>query len=134
MSVALRPALALAFVSFGAFSAIQAQEVSLPSKTDMARCVNWMNAKVPATFDPADFCAGVKRGDTAGWWAVFKCGRMGQEITGTPARYCTSSGNITDREAWGAGVRSATRDGHELLEGTSEAGKDSYQVAQGLET
>jgi hypothetical protein len=113
MSLALRPTLALVLASFGALSPLRAQEVSVAPNSEIARCVSWMNATVPAKVDPADFCAGIKRGNSDGWWAVFKCGRTGQQIAGSPIKYCTSSGHITERETWGAGFRSTTRDGHD---------------------
>jgi hypothetical protein len=129
MSLALRPTLALVLASFGALSPLRAQEVSVAPNSEIARCVSWMNATVPAKVDPADFCAGIKRGNSDGWWAVFKCGRTGQQIAGSPIKYCTSSGHITERETWGAGFRSTTRDGHEFFDGTAEAGKDTHPVA-----
>ena len=65
MSLALRPTLALVLASFAAFSPLRAQEVSVAPNSVIARCVNWMNATVPAKVDPADFCAGIKQ-DTQG--------------------------------------------------------------------
>jgi hypothetical protein len=91
-----------------------------------------MEATVPileSSLDPTDFCAGVKRGNLGGWYSIFKCGQSEQRLSGTAVRYCTSSGQISTSESWAAGFRSTSRDGHELLDETYKATKDSHPVA-----
>jgi hypothetical protein len=123
--------LSLALVSSGSTFTLRSQEVSVAPKTETAGCVRWMKETVPvfSGLDPADFCAGVERGNFGGWYSVFKCGQPEQHLTGTPVGYCASSGEISASEAWAAGFYSTTRDGHELLDETSVATKDSHPVA-----
>jgi hypothetical protein len=131
MRLAFPPLLsfALALVSCGSISTVRAQEASVASKTEIARCVRWMKETVQikpgGALDPAEFCAGVQRNGLGGWYSIFKCG----QLTKTPVRYCASSGQIGPGEAWAAGFRSTTTDGHELLDEASEATKDSHPVA-----
>jgi hypothetical protein len=130
----LRPSilhLSLALVSFVSAFTLRSQEVSVAPRAETAGCVRWIKETVPtfSGLDPADFCAGVERGNLGGWYSVFKCGRPEQQLTGTPAGYCASSGQISASEAWAVGFRSTTGDGHELLDETSVATKGSHPVA-----
>jgi hypothetical protein len=91
--------------------------------------VQWMKATVPgiSTLDPSDFCSGVKRGSTGGWYSIWKCGQSAKQLTGTLPRYCTSPGQLTAHEAWAAGFSATTTDGRELLDGTSDATKELHR-------
>jgi hypothetical protein len=75
--------LSLAFASAG--SLLRAQEASVPPAPVQDRCVRWMKAAVHATttstLDPADFCSGVKRGNTDGWYSIWKCGQAAAQLT-----------------------------------------------------
>src|ERR1700751_3802039 len=99
-------ALSLAFASYGSL-ALRAQDASVAPGTEIDSCVRWMRATVSGgvtrTLDPADFCSGIKTGSTDGWYSIWKCGQLSQQVTGTTPRYCTSSGQLTTREAWAAG-------------------------------
>jgi hypothetical protein len=113
-----------------AFSSLAAQDASVASASDVNQCVKWMKATVSARVpDPTEFCSGIWDGHLGGWDSVFKCGKLTQQFTGTAPRYCTSSGQIGAGEAWAAGFSSATRDGSDLLGGTSDAAKDLQQGA-----
>jgi hypothetical protein len=120
--------LSFAFASSVSLLTLRAQDASVPP-TEQDRCVQWMKATVPgiSTLDPSDFCSGVKRGSTGGWYSIWKCGQAAQQLTGTPPRYCTSSGQLTAREAWAAGFSATTTDGRELLNGTSDATKELHR-------
>jgi hypothetical protein len=85
----------------------------------MERCVNWMKATVPAGFilSPVDFCSGHKNPGLDGWYSIVRCGPDPELLDGTAPKYCTSSGQIGKSEAWAAGFRSGSSDGHELLDG-----------------
>ena len=122
--------LSLAFGGSGAFSSLAAQDASVASATDVNQCVKWMKATVSARVpDPTEFCSGIWDGHFGGWYSAFKCGQPEQQPTGTPDRYCASSGQITARGAWAAGFRSTSTDGHELLDETSAATRGSQQPA-----
>jgi hypothetical protein len=125
-------AFSLAFASYGSL-ALRAQDASVASGTEIDGCVRWMKATVSGgvtrTLDPIDFCSGIKRGSTNGWYSLRRCGRPAEQLTGTMPRYCTSSGQLTAREAWAAGFSSATTDGRELLDGTSGTTKDLHRSA-----
>ncbi len=122
--------LSLAFAGSGALSSLIAQDAFVASAADVNRCVKWMRATVPARGpDPEDFCSGVFDGNLGGWGSLYKCGQRAEQLTGTAPRYCVSSGEISAGEAWAAGFSSATRDGSDLLGGTSDAAKDSQQAA-----
>jgi hypothetical protein len=117
--------LCLAFVSSGSLFALSGRDASVPPGTDTAQCMRWMKATVPGKvpLDPADFCSGLKRGSTDGWYSIWKCGHPAEQLTGATPRYCTSSGQFTTREAWAAGFSTTTTDGRELLYGTSDTTK-----------
>ena len=125
-------ALSLAFASYGSLT-LRAQDASVAPGTEIDSCVRWMKATasggVTRTLDPADFCSGIKRGSTDGWYSIWKCDQLPQPITGTTPRYCTSSGLLTTREAWAAGFSTTTTDGRELLYGTSDTTKDLHRTA-----
>ena len=123
-------ALSLAFASCGSLS-LRAQDASVAPGTDIDSCMRWMKATVPAisTLDPADFCSGIKRGNTDGWYSLQKCGSPAEQLSGSALRYCTSSGQLTTREAWAAGFSSATTDGRELLGETSDTTQDLHRSA-----
>jgi hypothetical protein len=135
MKLALQPilSLALALVSSGSIARLHAQQASVGPESEIAHCVRWMNTTVPmkpfGSLDAAEFCAGVQRNGLGGWWSIFECGPSEQQLTGTTARYCVSSGHIDANETWAAGFRSMTRDGHELLNESPEAKKDSPPAA-----
>jgi hypothetical protein len=122
--------LSLTFAGSGASVSLTAQDASVAAASDVNQCVKWMEAtrasRVP---DPTEFCAGIYDGHLDGWYSIFKCGQPTQQFTGTAPRYCASSGQISASEAWAAGFSSATRDGSDLLSGTSDAAKDSQQAA-----
>jgi hypothetical protein len=121
--------LSLAFAGSGAFSSLAAQDALAPA-SDVNQCVKWMKATVSARVpDPTEFCSGIWDGHLGGWDSVFKCGKPTQQLTGTAPKYCTSSGQISAGEAWAVGFSSATRDGSDLLGGTSDPAKDSQQAA-----
>lgn len=126
-------ALSLAFASFGSLFILRAQDVSAPPGNATDSCVRWMKATVPApvlsTLDPVDFCSGIKAGSTDAWYSVWKCGQSAEQLTGTTPRYCTSSGQLTAREAWAAGFSTTATDGSELLDGTSDTTKDLHRSA-----
>ena len=123
-------ALSLAFASCGSLT-LRAQDASVAPGTQIDRCVRWMKATVSGgvtrTLDPTDFCSGIKRGNTGGWHSIRQCGLTAEQLTGTPPRYCTSSGQFTEREAWAAGFSATTADGRELLDGTSDATKELHR-------
>ena len=125
-------AFSLAFVSYGSLT-LRAQDASAAPGTETDSCVRWMKATVSGgvmrTLDPTDFCSGIKRGNTDGWYSIRKCGLPAEQLTGATPRYCASSGQLTAREAWAAGFSSATTDGHELLDGTSDTLKDLHRSA-----
>jgi hypothetical protein len=123
-------ALSLAFAGCGCISTLRAQEASVASKAEIDSCVKWMKATVPNvhSLDFVDFCSGVKKGSLSSWNSLVACGQATEQPAGTAARYCTSSGQITEHEAWGAGF-SSTTNGRELLFGDAEASKDSQQIA-----
>jgi hypothetical protein len=125
-------ALSLAFASCGSLT-LRAQDASVAPGTQIDRCVRWMKATVSGgvtrTLDPTDFCSGIKRGNTGGWYSIRQCGLTAEQLTGTPPRYCTSSGQFTEREAWAAGFSATTTDGRELLDGTSDTAKDLHHRA-----
>jgi hypothetical protein len=121
--------LSLAFAGSGAFSSLAAQDALAPA-SDVNQCVKWMKATVSARVpDPTEFCSGSFDGHLDAWHSIYKCGHPTQQFAGTAPRYCTSSGQISAREAWAVGFSSATRDGSDLLGGTSDAAKDSQQAA-----
>ena len=127
--------LALAFAGSGA----DAQDASVNPDTETRRCVNWIKATVPnlrtpedadlRKLDPVDFCSGVQSGGLGGWYSIFKCGASPVALTGPAPGYCTSSGQITAHEAWGAGFSSATRDGSDFLAETSGSAPDLQRNA-----
>jgi hypothetical protein len=125
-------ALSLAFASYGSLT-LRAQEASVASGTEIDSCVRWMKATVSEgatrTLDPTDFCSGIKRGNTDGWYSMWKCGHLAEPPNGATPRYCTSSGQLTAREAWAAGFSTATTDGRELLDQTSDTAKDLHRSA-----
>jgi hypothetical protein len=139
----LRPvtvlSLCLAFVSSGAFSSLSAQDASVPSRSEVYQCMKWLKATVPylrtpndgdlRKLDPAHFCAGIQEGGLGGWGAVFRCGQSAEQFSGTPLRYCTSFGEVNAGDAWAAGFSSTTKDGSDLLDGTSDIVKDSQHAA-----
>jgi hypothetical protein len=101
--------------------------------------MKWMKATVPGLrtlddadlrrLDPAHFCSGIQEGGVGGWGAVFKCGQSAEQFSGTALRYCASSGEVDAGNAWAAGFSSTTKDGSDLLDGTSDAVKDSQHAA-----
>ena len=118
--------LSLALVSSGCIFTLGAQEASAPSKAETDRCVRWMNAMGPGhSPDLADFCLGIQRRGVGGWWSLWKCGDPAEQLPGTAPGYCTSSGQITEHEAWAAGFSGMSRDGHEFLDEVSDTTKDS---------
>jgi hypothetical protein len=127
--------LALTFAGSGA----SAQDASVNPDTETQRCVNWIKATVPdlrtpddadlRKLDPVDFCSGVQSGSIGGWYSIFNCGASPVAIAGSAPGYCTSSGQITAHEAWGAGFSSATRDGSDFLAGASGSAQDSQRSA-----
>jgi len=125
-------ALSLAFASYGSLT-LRAQDASVASRAEIDNCVRWMKATVSEgatrTLDPTDFCSGIKRGNTDGWYSMWKCGHPAEQLTGATPMYCTSSGQLTAHEAWAAGFSTATTDGRELLDGTSEITKDLHHSA-----
>ena len=131
--------LSLAFVSSGAFSNLRAQDASVPSSSEVYQCMKWMKATVPnlrtpndgdlRKLDPAHFCAGIQEGGLGGWGAVFKCGQSVEQFSGTPLRYCASFGEVNAGDAWASGFSSTTKDGSDLLDGTSDIVKDSQHAA-----
>jgi hypothetical protein len=116
-----------------------AQDASVNADTETQRCINWIKATVPnlrtsedadsRKLDPVDFCSGVPSGSLGGWYSIFKCGASPVAFTGPAPVYCTSSGQITANEAWGAGFRSATKDGGDFLVGASGSLQDSQRNA-----
>ena len=122
--------LSFAFASCGSLT-LRAQDASVASRTEIDSCVRWMKATVSGgvtrTLDPADFCSGIKRGSTGGWYSIRECGQSAEQLTGTPPKYCTSSGQLTSREAWAAGFSATTTDGRELLDGTSDTTKELHR-------
>jgi hypothetical protein len=126
-------ALSLAFASSGSLFTLRAQDVSAPPGNATDSCVRWMKAtvsgEVTRTLDPTDFCSGIKRGNIDIWYSVRKCGQSAEQLTGTTPRYCTSSGQLTAREAWAAGFSTTTTDGSELLNATSDTTKDLHHSA-----
>ena len=64
-----------------------------------------------------------------GWYSMRKCGHPAEQLTGATPRYCTSSGRLTAHEASAAGFSTATTDGHELLDQTSDTAKDLHRSA-----
>ena len=122
--------LSLAFAGSGAFFSLPAQNASVASASDVNQCVEWMKATLSARVPkPTDFCSGIFDGQLGGWGSLYKCGPPTQQPPGAAPRYCASSGQISAGEAWAAGFRSATRDGSDLLSGTSAAAKDSQEAA-----
>jgi hypothetical protein len=125
-------AFSLAFASCGSLT-LRAQDASVASQTAIDTCVRWMKAtvsgEVTRTLDPTDFCSGIQRGSTGGWYSMRKCGHPAEQLSGATPRYCTSSGQLTAHEAWAAGFSTASTDGHELLDGTSDAAKDLHRSA-----
>src|ERR1700733_13283902 len=125
-------ALSFAFASCGSLT-LRAQDASVAPRTEIDGCVRWMKATVSGgvtrTLDPTDFCSGIKRGNTGGWYSIRGCGLPAEQLTGATPRYCTSSGQLTAREAWAAGFSTATIDGRELLDGTSDTTKDLHHSA-----
>jgi hypothetical protein len=131
--------LSLAFAGSGAFSSLRAQDASVPSSSEAYQCMKWMKATLPnlrtpndddlRKLDPAHFCSGVQEGQLGGWGAVFKCGQSAEQFSGTPLRYCASSGEVGAGDAWAAGFSSTTKDGSDLLDGTSDAVNDSQHAA-----
>jgi hypothetical protein len=120
----------LAFAGSGAFFSLPAQNASVASAGDVNQCVEWMKATLSARVPkPTDFCSGIFDGQLGGWGSLYKCGPPTQQPPGAAPRYCASSGQISAGEAWAAGFRSATRDGSDLLSGTSAAAKDSQEAA-----
>jgi hypothetical protein len=125
-------AFSFAFANCGSLT-LRGQDASVASQTAIDSCVRWMKATVSEgvarTLDPTDFCSGIKRGSTGGWYSMWKCGHPAEQLSGATPRYCTSSGQLTAREAWAAGFSTATTDGHELLEETSDTTKDLHRSA-----
>src|ERR1700756_3219698 len=99
-------AFSLAFTSCGSFT-LRAQDASVASRTAIDSCVRWMKATVSGgvtrTLDPTEFCSGIKRGSTDGWYSIRKCGQTAAQLTGATPGYCTSSGQLRADEAWAAG-------------------------------
>jgi hypothetical protein len=128
-------ALSFAIVSCGSLT-LRAQDASAAPGTAIDSCIRWMKATVPEgmtrTVDPTDFCSGIKEGSADGWYSMWKCGLPAEQVTGATPRYCTSSGQLTAREAWAAGFSTATTDGHELLDGRSNITKDLHPSAATL--
>jgi hypothetical protein len=122
--------LSLAFACFGASSNLCAQDNPVASANDVRQCVEWLKASVSSRrFTPEDFCSGNFDGHLSGWGSLYKCGKPAQQTGGTAPKYCASSGEISAGETWAAGFRSATKDGSDLLAGSSSATKDSQQPA-----
>ncbi len=131
--------LSLAFISSSISPGLRAQDASVPSSNQVDQCMKWIKATVPnlrgpydgdlRKLDPAHFCAGIQQGGLGGWGAVFKCGRSGEQTSGAPLRYCASFGEVNGVGAWAAGFSSSTRDGSDLLDGTSALMKDSQHAA-----
>ena len=125
-------ALSVAFASCGSLT-LRAQDASVASRTAIDSCVRWMKATVSGgvtrTLDPTEFCSGIKRGSTDGWYSIRKCGQTAAQLTGATPGYCTSSGQLRADEAWAAGFISTTKDGHELLDGTSDTAKNVHRSA-----
>ena len=131
--------LSLAFAGAATLSSLRAQDASVPSSSEAYQCMKWMKATVPLLrtpgdgdlrrFDPAHFCSGIQEGGLGGWGAVFKCGQSIEQFSGKPLRYCTSFGEANAGDAWAAGFSSGTKDGSDLLDGTSDALKDSQRAA-----
>jgi hypothetical protein len=131
--------LSLAFAGSGTFSSLRAQDASLPPSSEAYQCMKWMKATVPLLrtpddgdlrrLDPAHFCSGIQEGGLGGWGAVFQCGQSIEHFSGTPLRYCASFGEVNAGDAWAAGFSSRTKDGSDLLDGASEALKDSQRAA-----
>ncbi len=124
--------LSLAFASSGSLFTLRAQNASVASKTEIDRCVKWMKATVSEELTrdlaPADFCSGVRNGNTDAWWSVRKCGSPTEQLAGTAPHYCTSSGWITEREAWAAGYNSTIIAEREFLDVTSDAAPDLHRI------
>ena len=124
--------LCLVFAGSGAFSRLRAQDAAATPSTETQRCVNWIQATVPVANlhgpDAADFCSGIQDENLGGWSAVFNCGAS-PALAGTAPRYCASWGEISAHEAWAAEYTSTTKDGRELLEGTSDSAKDTQRNA-----
>jgi hypothetical protein len=122
--------LSFAFASCGSLT-LRAQDASVASRTEIDGCVRWMKATVSGavtrTLDPTEFCSGIKRGSADGWYSEGECGGPAEPLNGATPRYCTSSGQLTAHEAWAAGFSSATTDGHELLDGTSDTTKELHR-------
>jgi len=119
------------WLAFSRLPTLVAQDDSSAAAAETEQCVQWMKATVPESstkeLDPADFCSGISNGHTGGWGAIQVCGQPAEADAGKPAtNYCTSSGSITQYEAWAAGFISTTGDGRELLNGTSGAGVTFY--------
>jgi hypothetical protein len=131
--------LSLAFAGSGAYCSLRAQDASVSSSNEANQCMKWMKATVPflrtpddgdlRRLDPAHFCSGIQEGGVGGWGAVFKCGQSVEQFSGTPVRYCASFGEVNAGNAWAAGFSSRTKDGSDLLDGTSDALKDSQHAA-----
>jgi hypothetical protein len=125
--------LSFAFASSVSLLTLRAQDASVAPGTGIDGCVRWMKATVSGgvtrTLVPTDFCSGIKRGSTGGWYSVRKCGLPAEPLSGATPRYCTSSGQLTAHEAWAAGFSTATTDGHELLDETSKITKDLHRSA-----
>ncbi len=112
-----------------------AQDASVNPDTETQRCVDWVKATVPnlrtpedadlGKLDPVDFCSGVQSGSLGGWYSIFKCGASPVALTGPAPVYCTSSGQITAHEAWGAGFSSATKDGSDFLAGAQDSQRNA---------
>jgi hypothetical protein len=58
-----------------------------------------------------------------------KCGESAEQLSGTALRYCASFGEVDAGDAWAAGFGSTTKDGGDLLDGTSDVRKDSQHAA-----
>jgi hypothetical protein len=78
---------------------------------------------------PRSFLFGYPRRGGGGWGAVFKCGQSVAQFSGTPLRYCASFGEVNAGNAWAAGFSSRTKDGSDLLDGTTDALKGSQHAA-----
>jgi hypothetical protein len=126
--------LSLTFAGSGAFTSLKAEDASVASASDVNQCVKWLKAtRSSSGLDPTEFCSGIWDGEgdhPDGFYSLWsKCGQPTEQLPGTAHRYCTSSGQVSSREAWAAGFSSTTRDGRDLLGGTSDVAKDPQKAA-----
>jgi hypothetical protein len=105
---------------------LHAQDAQTSANPEIDRCVKWMSATVsPAVTDglkPIDFCSGIKS-NTISAWDSTSCGDPAQPSKSP--RYCASSGQLTEKEAWTAGFSGPSLDGRELLNPTPATSKDT---------